>query len=169
MNRRIEPSPLALGALVAALAAGIAAAPGGACDSPAHARPAPTVPYAWLAPPPAPSWSDPSVPLWLCVAPTPAPVAGGLVAHRDPETGLIGGMPAAAPGDFVMMAPEGLGPTDLVEEALPGGGVRVNLRGLFQEYAVLTFDAAGRPVFRCGPDPRALVAAPAPHAPVVEE
>lgn len=170
MNRRIESFPALLGLLAALLATGLPAA-GHACDPAAHAaavHPAPAVPAAWWTTPVSP-FCDPAVPLYLGVARTSAPVAGGLVAHLDPETGLIGGMPAGQAGDFVMAFPEGLTPADLVEERAAGGAVMVNLRGLFQEYAVLTLDAAGRPVFRCGPDPRAIVAAPAPLAPVVEE
>lgn len=148
MQRRATPSsPLALGVLSAILAA---------------------VP----APLPAPAivslFANPALPLYQALAAPPSHASGGMVAFLDPETGRIGGMPAPVPLDFGSPAPEGLTMEDLVQEQLWDGSWMVDLRGLMQEYAVVRFDAKGRRVMSCGPDPRALLAAPAP-APKFEE
>jgi hypothetical protein len=182
MNRRTTPLSPAAVLFVAVLATGTATATANACDpaapATAHAAPTSTVLHSALAPAPAlpdlSPFSNPGIPLYLALAGAPAPVAGGLLAFLDPETGMIGGMPSPLSAEFLASSPEGLTVDDLVEEAAWDGSVMINLRGLFQEYAVLRIAADGRRVAACGPDPRALLApslppAPPQAAPVVEE
>lgn len=155
MTRRNAPPSPVVGALAAALAAALA------CSSASAHEP--------FAPASVSPLSNPAVPLHLAIAALPAPAVSGMVAHLDPETGEIGGMPAPGTPGFDLSTVGGLTVDDLVEELAWDGSVMVNLRGLFQEFAVLRFDAHGRPFLNCGPDAGTLLATPLPAAPVVAE
>lgn len=180
MHRRATSPPVVTGLVVAALAAIASVATSSACDTAGRTAAAPAT-LAACAPAvtasaPAPSLpvstgslSHPAIPLYLAVNRAPAPALGGMIAHLDPETGEIGGMPTPRPAALDFASPEGLTVEDLVEEQAWDGSWMVNLRGLFQEYAVVRLDGSGRPVLSCGPDARVMLAAPLPAAPVVEE
>ena len=95
-----------------------------------------------------------------------------MVVGVDPETGRLGPPTPeqrAALGltefDALNRSSEGL-----VEEHHPDGSVSIDLKGRFQEFAVVHMDPAGKPVVECLDDPaaveRALKAAgPAPANP----
>ncbi len=92
-----------------------------------------------------------------------APAEAGMKAFRDPETGEIVSLPILSES-----GPDGL-PLEttvvLVEEALPGGGYTVDLKGTLQEYSVLHVDAKGRRHMSCSKDPRtALKRVPSVHS-----
>jgi len=81
-----------------------------------------------------------------------APAEAGMRVSRDPETGTIGGMPAAT------IAPDGM-PGDvevvLTEQPLPNGrGFYIDLQGTMQDYSVLQIDAQGHRHQGCTKDPR---------------
>ncbi len=79
----------------------------------------------------------------------PARAEAGMRAYIDPETGALGA-PVADDGlNQIIDTGEGL-----VEQRLPNGAVIIDLKGQFQEYAVVQLDAKGHPVVRCVPNPR---------------
>ena len=59
----------------------------------------------------------------------------------------------------------------LLQVRHPDGSVSVDLRGRFQEFAVVRIGADGKPVLRCVEDPISLRRAlsPAPAVPALEE
>lgn len=82
-----------------------------------------------------------------------APGRAGMRAYIDPETGKLGAPPtegAGLPGSDVIID-SGLG---LVQQVLPNGSVMVDLKGQFQDYAIMEIDASGHRVVRCVQNPK---------------
>lgn len=98
--------------------------------------------------------------------PAAAPLAIGLMAFLDPETGELTGPIGAVvpPADVRPAAPQAL-PVEL-----PGGGWMLDLRGAGQEFYVLHVDAFGRRTVTCVQDVRrARGPLPVPVAPAGQE
>jgi hypothetical protein len=95
----------------------------------------------------------------------PGPRAAGMVAYLDPETGEIGGVPPGGVEDALMVNPGTRVTTD--GTASDGSPMQIT-NGAFDEYAVMHLDAKGNLRMACGPDAKALLAAPLP-APTPEE
>jgi hypothetical protein len=97
-----------------------------------------------------------------------APGSAGMIAVLDPETGVVGA-PSLLP---FPVFPEATDPmldsqAGLVEEPALSGFM-IDLKGRFQEFAVMRLDAKGHLHFSCGPNPADILNGPAPAA-VVEE
>jgi len=115
---------------------------------------------------PAPSLSE--------TPPLLSPGAAGLIISIDPETGLF--VPATAEQRLQLMPKEenmlSRSSVGLVEIALPGGGVMIDLADRFQDFSFASVGPSGRLVYGCATDPlwlsRALAMPPAPPA-VLEE
>jgi hypothetical protein len=103
-----------------------------------------------------------------------APGAAGLIISIDPETGLF--VPATAEQRLQLMPKEenmlSRSSVGLVEIALPGGGVMIDLADRFQDFSFASVGPSGRLVYGCATDPlwlsRALTMPPATPA-VLEE
>jgi len=92
----------------------------------------------------------------------PAPAEAGMRAYLDPETGVIGGLPAT----LEPAGTEGVQAIEPVlrEEVLPDGSVMMDLQGTMQEYFLIQLDADGNRVVRCVQDPAKALATPVPAA-----
>ncbi len=99
----------------------------------------------------------------------PAPIVAGMRAYRDPETGLIGGMPPA--GQESVVGGNSAAAPELQQIQLPDGSWMVDLQGTNEDYVIVRLDANGKPVLDCTKDAhQALQSAPAPApAPRYEE
>ena len=78
---------------------------------------------------------------------TPADPAysAGMRVYLDPETGLIGSMPADAAAEPELNT-EGAGLTPVVQA---DGSLMVDLEGRFEMYSTVTLGSDKRPVFQC--------------------
>lgn len=80
--------------------------------------------------------------------PANAPVVSqGLRVYRDPSTGAFGEPPPGTP----MAAPAArpAAPSAMSEEAAPGGGRMIRLRGAFHSHMVGHLDESGRAAISC--------------------
>jgi hypothetical protein len=66
--------------------------------------------------------------------------------YRDPTTGAFVEPPPGAAMPATPRAPAAMPPSALVEEAAPGGGRMVRLRGNFRSHVVARADASGTAV-----------------------
>ena len=157
---RFVPLLLGLLVLIAAVAWSGRVAPRARAIAPAptpvaavEASPAPTAPVAVAAPVARATQARPH-----------AVAEAGMRAYIDPETGTLGPPVSDDGSNAIIDTGEGL-----VEERLPNGAVKIDLKGQFQEYAVVQLDANGHPVMRCVPNPKlALKNGVAPAAAPVE-
>ena len=146
-------SPLLIaGAAVAALvvvALGLSAMRPAAAPAKAAAVPPPaaTMPVAIAQPaPPAPIAARAAEAPVATAARMPEPVgSAGMRVAIDPETGML---TAPTTGEAFSQSDE-----RLTETTLPDGSVMVDLDGRYQEYSVMTRDAAGKLQVRCVHDP----------------
>ena len=69
-----------------------------------------------------------------------APGAGGMRVYLDPETGAVLDRPTDPLTERLLDERLSTYGGDLLEEPLPGGGYRVDLRGRFQSAVVATID-----------------------------
>ena len=77
------------------------------------------------------------------------PGQAGMRVYLDPETGELTGPPAAREEEGTVRDPHGRFSTysgDLLEERVPRGGFKVDLRGRFQSAVVATIDPETREV-----------------------
>jgi len=121
-----------LAAIVLTLAAGTALA----CPSDSGAKSA-----AALTPPP----SHAAVVAWKPRAWTPPAASAGLVVSIDPVDGALG-MPAADElGSYARIGDD----TPVATFRRPDGSIRAMLDDRFADFAVVTFDADGKPAWSC--------------------
>jgi len=103
----------------------------------------------------------------------PAPARAGMVIAYDPETGRLG--PPTVEQLLALDARErnavSRSLAGLIQVHHPDGSVSVDLQGRFQEFAVATIGADGKPVLRCVEDSASVrrPLSPAPAAPALEE
>jgi hypothetical protein len=85
-----------------------------------------------------------------------APGSAGMRAYIDPETGKLGARPTGYvdPDAETPIYDTGEG---LVEQVMPNGSVMVDLKGQFQDYAVLQIGPDGKKVIRCAQNPKLLL------------
>ena len=106
-------------------------------------------------------------------AAAPAIARGGMVIAYDPETGRLGRPTVEQLLELNMQERNALSRSldGLLQVRHPDGSVSVDLRGRFQEFAVVRIGADGKPVLRCVEDPISLRRAlsPAPAVPALEE
>jgi hypothetical protein len=91
-------------------------------------------------------------------APATSPARAGMVAHLDPETGVIGGMPPAGIEDARMV--ERKVDARTIDAIAEDGSPMQITNGVFDEFTVVRLDARGTRRMACGPDAKTLLAAP---------
>ena len=82
-----------------------------------------------------------------------APGSAGMMIAVDPETGALRMPTAEEMQTLQQMNQDGALNTStvgLVSEPLPGGGIKMDLQGRFQDYSVVRVGADGKFIFGCG-------------------